>query len=76
MEDCDGNVLQIGDRVGVQAYNYKNLKAHRVIGFTSKKVRVDQDVHIWKWNGKDFGNDVRGRLVDPERLAKLYRQEV
>jgi hypothetical protein len=70
-KDFDGNNLKVGHRVAVQSYSYKSLKAYRIIGFTPCKVRVDQLVYDFR----DADMQKRGRLVDPERVALLPRQE-
>jgi hypothetical protein len=79
MKDCDGNELQVGDRVAVQHTRYKNLKVETVVGFTPKKVQVSAMTSYWNERRLTDANAPafieRPRVVDPERLAKVFVQK-
>lgn len=64
MKDCDGNILEIGDRVAVQSTEYRTLKIGTVVGFTAKKVQIQFP---------DMEGRKSKRTVDSFRLAKVFK---
>ena len=69
-KDVDGNLLEIGDRVGFTDSQYTDIYIGRVIGFTPKMVKIAQ-------KGKGKGFNAYDRVVNKpdSQITKLINQE-
>lgn len=61
-EDFDGNEIEVGDRIIIQALHYKDLRVKTVKRITKYKVVVEYS------HGE--------RFIDHKRTALAYRQSV
>jgi len=65
MKDCDGQELNIGDRVATQRVGYKDLVVKKIITMTPKRLIVE-----------DKSNFNNIRHIDPERVALVKDQQL
>ena len=63
MKDFLGNILSVGDRVVVTSADYKVLTSGKVIGFTTKRVKVATGNYKTNTWNKDFGYQLSVELL-------------